>query len=284
MRRSQRERVFALSLLAPCLVTIAALMVYPYLTLLYMSLYKAGQFTLSTYQDMLADPSFLSALKVSLIFTIVSVAGTTLIGFGLALLFEEQRRGKGLFRTILLIPLMIPAVVSASAWTILYHPTFGLANYLLSLLGIAPINFLGSAGTALWSVLLVNIWINFPFPFLVFSAALAALPKDPFESARIDGASSWQTLRYITLPALTPIMLLVIIFRTVWSFQAFDELFVMTGGGPGTSTMNLYVLAFRTFFFYYKIGAASAILVFMLIVAALISGAYIIILRRSLLR
>jgi len=280
----KREKLFAFLLLAPCIAALLGLIGYPYLHLLYMSTFEEGQFTPSIFQDTVTDPYFFRALQVSLIFTATSVTGTTLLGLGIALLLDVGWKGEKLFRTIFLIPLMTPTVVSAVGWKILFHPTFGLINYLLSLVGIPAVNFLGSSQTALWSVLLVNIWIMFPFPLLIFSAALSALPKEPFESARIDGASAWKIFRYITFPLLKPVLLLAIIFRTVWSFQAFEEIYILTGGGPGTSSLNLYVLAFFYSFLWYKMSIGSAIIVVMFIVVAIVSGVYIVLLRRSALK
>jgi len=249
-----------------------------------MSTFEEGQFAPAIYLDTVTDPYFFRAFLVSLIFTAVSVAGTTLLGLGMAFLLDVGWKGEKLFRTIFLIPLMTPTVVSAVGWKILFHPTFGLVDYLLSLVGIPAVDFLGSSQTALWSVLLVNIWINFPFPLLVFSAALKAFPIEPFESARIDGASTWEVFRYLSFPLLRPILLLVIIFRTVWSFQEFEEIYILTGGGPGTSSLNLYVLAFFKSFLWYRMSVGSAIIVIMFIIVAIASGIYIIILRRSALR
>jgi len=281
---SKRQKLFVFLLLAPCIAALLGLIGYPYLQLLYMSTFEEGQFAPAIYLDTVTDPYFFRAFLVSLIFTAVSVAGTTLLGLGMAFLLDVGWKGEKLFRTIFLIPLMTPTVVSAVGWKILFHPTFGLVDYLLSLVGIPAVDFLGSSQTALWSVLLVNIWINFPFPLLVFSAALKAFPIEPFESARIDGASTWEVFRYLSFPLLRPILLLVIIFRTVWSFQEFEEIYILTGGGPGTSSLNLYVLAFFKSFLWYRMSVGSAIIVIMFIIVAIASGIYIIILRRSALR
>jgi multiple sugar transport system permease protein len=230
------------------------------------------------------DVYFFNALQISVFFTIVSVIVPTLLGLGLAFLLDVGWKGERFWRTIFLVPYMIPTIVSTMAWKILYNPIYGLIDYFIGVLGVPPPDFLGSGHTAIWSVLLVNLWITFPFPLLVFAAALKSFPKEPFEAARIDGASTWQTFRHLTLPFLRPILLLVIIFRTVWSFQEFQEIFVLTGGGPGTSTLNLYILAFFQAFEWYKLGNASVIIVIMAVIVGITSGVYIVALRRTSLR
>jgi ABC-type sugar transport system permease subunit len=258
---------------------------YPYIYLVYISLSNGqGQFAASTYWDTVTDPYFFGALQISVIFTAVSVVGTTLLGLGLAFLLEVGWKGERLWRTLFFVPYVTPTVVSTMAWKILYQPSFGLADYLLSVVGIAPVDFLGTSPAALWSCLFVNLWIAFPFPLLVFAAALKSLPKEPFESARIDGASTWQTFKYLTLPLLKPILLLVVIFRTVWSFQEFEEIYILTMGGPGTSTLNLYILAFFQSFMWLKLNIGSAIIVIMAVIVGIASGVYIVALRRSALR
>jgi multiple sugar transport system permease protein len=285
LSRSRREVLFALLLLAPCLAAVLGLIGYPYLYLGYISLFDAqGQFTPSAFWDTVTDPYFSNGLKISAIFTVVSVMGTTLLGLALAFLVDVVGKGERLWRTLFIVPFMIPTVVATMAWKILFQPAFGLAPYLLGLAGFPSIDFLGSGRIALWSTLLVNLWIAFPFPFIVFAAAIKALPREPFESARIDGASTWQTFRYLTFPFIRPIVLLVVIFRTVWSFQEFEEIYILTRGGPGTSTLNLYVLAFLEAFLWAKLNIASVIILIMAIIVGIASGIYIIVLRRSTLR
>jgi multiple sugar transport system permease protein len=281
---STRQKLFAFVLLAPCIGVLLLLVGYPYSQLVYMSTSEGGQFTPSIFQGALTDPYFLGAVKISIIFTAVSVAGTTLLGLGMAFLLDVGWRGERLLRTIFLIPLMAPTVVSAVAWKILLSPAFGLINYWLSLLGIPPVAFFGDPNTALWSVLLVNIWINFPFALLVFAAALKAFPTEPFEAARLDGASPLRVFRHITIPFLRPILLLVVIFRTVWSFQEFEEIYILTGGGPGTSTLNLYVLSFFYSFVWFHMDTGAAIILCMFLIVAVVSGIYILFLRRAALR
>jgi multiple sugar transport system permease protein len=206
------------------------------------------------------DPYFPTALKVTLLY----LAGTVPIQFGLGLgiaLILNQIVGKvtGFLRTTLIIPTIMTPVVVGIIWRLMYNPDLGMLNYFLTLFGFAPINWTGMPGTALPSIMMADTWEWTPFMALVMLAGLQALPLGPFEAARVDGASSWQTFRYVTLPLLAPCMLVALLIRLMDAFKTFDLIFVLTQGGPGMSTEVLNYYTYRYGFKFFHLGYASAL-------------------------
>jgi multiple sugar transport system permease protein len=177
--------------------------------------------------------------------------------------------------------MILPTVVSAMIWQILYNPAVGFYNYVLGLFGMPAIAWLGSSKTALFAILIFNVWQNSPFVALIFSAALLTLPREPLEAARVDGASTWQEFRHITMQLLKPTILLVLIFRTMWSFQALDEIYVMTSGGPGYSTLTLTLYAFLTSFFWLRFNYGGTLVLMSIVIVGLLTAAYVRLVRRG---
>jgi multiple sugar transport system permease protein len=202
------------------------------------------------------------------------VVGVTVLevvlGLALALLMTQNIRGRSILTSVLIIPIIMPPVSVATGWFFIYEPNFGVINYLLSLVGISPIEWLSNPDLALYSMMLVDIWQVTPFVFLLLYAGLLSLPRDPYEAAAIDGASSWFVFRTVTLPLISPVLLVVVLLRVIDAARIFDKLFVMTHGGPGTTaysfTLNIYVQGFTNLDF----GYASALsFMFQLVLIAL---------------
>lgn len=165
---------------------------------------------------------------------------------------------------------MTPVVVGI-IWRLMYNPDLGMLNYFLTLFGFSPVNWTGMPGTALPSVMMADIWEWTPFMALIMLAGLHALPRGPFEAASVDGASWWQTLRYVTLPLLSPAMLVALLIRLMDSFKTFDLIFVLTQGGPGMSTEILNYYTYRYGFKFFHMGYASALSWLLVVVVTIIS-------------
>jgi multiple sugar transport system permease protein len=188
-------------------------------------------------------------------------------------LLLHQITGKiiGFLRTTLIIPTIMTPVVVGLIWRLMYNPDMGMLNYFLALFGFPTVNWTGMPGTALPSVIIADIWEWTPFMALIMLAGLQALPQEPFEAALVDGASAWQSFRYITLPFLAPTMLVAFLIRLMDAFKTFDLVFVLTQGGPGMSTEILNYYTYRYGFKFFHLGYASALSWLLVVVITIIS-------------
>jgi len=249
--------------LAPAALLLAVLTVYPVLNLFRMSVstiqFKGSRdfwsFTPRRNLDALfSDPSLAAAVVNTLVFVVVAVSVEMLAGLALALLVGRMTRGKGLLRTIMIVPILVPPVAIGSMFKLMYNHDFGVFNQLLAVVGIGPVSWLGSTSLALWSVIAVDIWHWVPFVFLILFAAVEGLPVEVLDAGRVDGANRWQLLRYVTLPLLMPAITVALLFRSILAFKAFDEVYLLTGGGPGTSSELLSLHLYRVFFEQNQLG------------------------------
>lgn len=259
-------------LLVPLFAFLSLTFFYPMLYQFLLSfeehtLYTAEPFFvgLRNYVIVLQDPLFFVALKNALLWTALSVAFQIILGLFAALLLNIPRRGYRVFRNLSLIPFVLPPVAIAVTWKWLYNPLYGLINYLVTLFGGEPVNFLGR-NLALYSVSWVNIWKAFPFYALFILAGLQSIPQEIHEAARIDGATSFAIFRYITLPLIRPLLFVMALFATVWTFNYFDLIYSMTQGGPGHTTEILATLAYKTVFLKLRFDHAATLGVFMFLV------------------
>lgn len=228
---------------------------------------------ISNYADILFhDSYFFSSLKVTLLYLIGTIPIQFGFGFIIALLLQNIT-GKiiGFLRTTLIIPTVMTPIVVGIIWRLMYNPELGTLNYFLTLFGFSPINWVGLPRTALLSIMIADIWQWTPFMALILLAGLQSLPVEPYEAAIVDGASFWQIFRYITLPLLTPTILVALLIRIIDSFKTFDIIFVLTQGGPGrtTETMNYYT--YRYGFKFFHMGYTSALSWTLLVVVTIIS-------------
>lgn len=225
---------------------------------------------LSHYQALGSDALFRAGLLNTFIFAFCAVAGQMVLGLGLALLCSKVTRGRVLYRAIFILPILIPGVVIGAIWKLMLNYDFGLINQGLGLLGIMPHDWLGSTETALLSVIVVDIWHWTPFCFLLFLAGLESLPQDVFEAAKVDGATPWQEFRHITLPLLVPTIVVTFAFRLVLAFKVFDEVYLLTSGGPGTATEVVSFTLYQRFFTEDRIGYGSAMSVAVIFLVSLL--------------
>ena len=202
---------------------------------------------LGNYARLAADPEVRRAVVVTGLFTLWAVVLEFLAGLGLALLFSQPFRFLRPLRVVLLLPLFVVPVVGATMWRVIFHPDLGPLNYYLNLIGLGRPPWLSDPTLALVSITLVDAWRTIPFMFLVMYAGIEVLPAELFEAASVDGASRWQAFRHITVPMLTYIMLVAVLIRGMDAFRELDIIFILTGGGPGTSTQVIQMLSYQVF-------------------------------------
>lgn len=283
--RQRTERRWGLALLAPAVLTLAALTLYPALWVLWLSLHErvpvfgVHRFTgLTHYRFLTTDPRFWNAAGVTAAFTLASVGLELVLGLLAALALCSQRWGHRAGLTLLLLAWALPSVVAAKLFEWLYHPTGGLVNVLL---GGRTVNWLGEPGLALAGLIVADVWRAMPFVALLCYARLLTIPAELYEAARVDGAGGLALFRRITLPLLRQILLVALAFRTMDALRAFDLMFVLTGGGPAGTTETLTVYAYRTMFqtLQLGLGAAVGVVVFAVVMSA--AWAYLALLRRG---
>ena len=230
----------------------------------------------ANYEDLLTDPDFIGSLVLTLEYTVCVVAAELAVGMGIALLLNIDLPWIGLFRTLLIVPMMITPVVAAFCWKLLLDPDHGVINYFIQ----QHIVWLGRPDTALVSVALVNVWQNAPYVAILLLAGLRSLPSEPVEAAKIDGASRLQMFWHITLPLLRPYLLVALLLRMIFEFRAFDNVYVMTSGGPANATMVLSMYTYLASFvrFDLSLGAASSWM--MLVFSLIMCGCFIALVRR----
>jgi multiple sugar transport system permease protein len=264
------ERHFGQMMPLPAALTITLLILFPLAFNLYMSL-QAWFVSSATppkfvgLQNFLEifgkDARFWNSMWITTKFTVITVFLELVLGLAIAVYLHREFVGRGIVRTVMLLPMVSTPVAVALIWVIMFNPSLGILNYLLSLVGLKPLLWLGHPRTALPSLIFMDIWKWTPFMVLILHAGLQSLPLTPFEAALIDGASRWQLFRYITLPLLRSTIAVALIFRTMDSLKTFDTIYVMTEGGPNNASEVLNIYVFQTGFKYFHIGYAAALAV-----------------------
>jgi multiple sugar transport system permease protein len=264
--------------ITPALALLFLITVYPVLYVFYLSLrrelliFHISRFVgLGNYLFLLQDDRFWNALKNTAYFTAVSVSIELLIGLSIAILLNRPSRFKGLVRAVVLIPWAIPTVVSARMWEWIFNSDFGVLNYLLG----AKINWLGDPFWAMHAAILTDVWKTTPFVVILLTAGLQVIPGELYRAAKTDGAGNWAIFRRITLPLLMPVILVVLIFRTLDAFRVFDVIYVLTGGGPANTTETLSIYAYKVLFQTLQFGYGSALSVMVFLLIGSISVFYI---------
>lgn len=260
----------------PALVVVLAVIVFPWVFTIWMS---AQEFTLGqersfvglfNYGRLWGDPRFWESLLNTLWYTLLSVVLPVIFGTLAAMIFDENFPLRGLLRGIFVMPMMATPVAIALVWTMMFHPQLGVLNYLLSLAGIPAQEWIFNPNTVIPSLVAVETWQWTPLVMLIVLGGLASVPREPFESAEIDGANAWQKFRYLTLPLIAPFIMVAAIIRTIDALKSFDIIYAMTQGGPGTASETINIYLYNTAFAYYDIGYSSAMaIVFFVIIVAL---------------
>lgn len=225
---------------------------------------------LGNYRELFLGRPLYHALKVTLIFAGVAVFLELSIGLGIAVLLDREIRGKSVWRSMLIIPMMLTPAIVGTMWYILLHQTVGPINYFLKAIGLPAPNWLGDRQIALFSIIGVDVWQWTPFIFLLALASLQTIPKDLYDAAKIDGAAGIQIYCYISLPAIKQTLFLAIILRSMDALKVFDKIFVMTKGGPGNATESLSVLIYRAGFLFFRMGYAGAMVIIFLMITSLL--------------
>lgn len=269
----------------PALSVIGLVAVFPVFYVFYLSLHrKVLTFNISTfigldnYIYLLGDSRFWNALKNTAYFTGVSVTLELILGLSIAVLLNRAFKGKGFMRAVVLIPWAVPTVVSAKMWEWIYNTDFGILNYILG----TDINWLGSTFWAINAAIFMDVWKTTPFVALLLIAGLQVIPKDLYSAAKVDGAGSWYIFTRITLPLLMPVILIVLIFRTLDAFRVFDAVYILTGGGPANTTETLSIYAYKVLFQLLQFGYGSTLSVIVFLCVGLISVFYVGLLSRSI--
>ncbi len=221
------------------------------------------------------NPSLSTALVHTILYTIVSVTVEVTIGLGIALLLNRPIRGRGIARTLILLPWAIPTVIAGQLWLSLLDSQTGAVDWILKGLGLPAVQWIGGSNLASWaSILIADAWQSIPLVAIILLAGLQAIPRDLYEAAEVDGAGRWHVFRSITLPMLRPALLVVLVFRTLSAFMIFDIIYSLTSGGPGTATNTVSFLDYNTLINNLNFGLGGAISVVMVIVALLIAWVY----------
>jgi multiple sugar transport system permease protein len=278
---NRRELLLPYLLVAPALAVLLALSIYPLIYSIAVSLQQetaAGiVWSFAHFRRLASDGFFRTAMVHTIVYAISALSCEFVLGLGLALLLNQQIRGRGLFRASLLVPMMLPSVVVGVVWRLMLNPNFGAINGTLRQFGVntESLTWTASPRLAFLAVVAVDVWQWTPFVFLVLLAGLQAIPQEPYEAALIDGSSRWQTFRHVTLPLLKPAILIVLLLRTMDLLRVFDQIFILTEGGPGFATEMISLYIYRTAFRFFDFGYAAAMSFVLLALTNVISVVYI---------
>ena len=271
------QRWLGLLLMLPTLVAIFGVILIPLVSSIVLSLYRRDLSRpqwdafvgLGNYIKLLGDDRYLNSLKATFIFSSTSVVLELILGVAIALILHQRFRGRGFVRGLMILPWALPSIVNAAMWEWIYNADYGALNALLTQLGIIDEYqiWLANPRAAMALIILANVWKETPFTTLLVLAALQGIPEDLYEAAKVDGASAWQRLIHITLRLLLPVIMIAGLLQMIWGFQTFELVYIITGGGPFSSTelvpLRIYTQTFRSLRFGY--GAAMAYLTSLLV-------------------
>ncbi|MEV6607957.1 sugar ABC transporter permease [Kutzneria sp. NPDC051319] len=287
LRRRLRENVTAYGLLCAALVVFALFSWYPIVRGVLLSFQQVNFVTaptwvgLENFQKLFADPQFWEAWVNTLLFTGLALVFGFAVPFAIAVLLNELRHGKAYFRLVVYLPVMLPPVVVALLWKWFYDPGPGLFNSALHAVGLPGLSWLDSPATAMLSLVLVSTWANMGSATLIYLAALQTISGDLYEAAELDGAGLWRRLWHVTIPQTRFALLVMLLLQLVATMQVFTEPYIMTGGGPGDSTVTVLLLLYKYAFFYNDFGTASALSLLLFVVLGVFGLFYVRLTRRA---
>lgn len=264
-RLRNRQRWVAL---APALAFLVVLSAFPIMNLMVQAFHSVtwsgGQADwrfvgLANFARIPGDSLFRAGIVNTAILVVVSSTIQVILGLGLALACSSLGRQSRLYRTVIILPVLIPGIVIGAIWKLMLNSQFGIVNMGLVAIGLPPVDWLGNPAWAMISVIIVDVWHWTPFAFILLLAAIESLPRDVSEAARIDGASRWQEFRRVTLPLLWPAIAVTFAFRAIIAFKVFDQVFLLTGGGPGTATEVISFTIYQRYFLQDDPGYGAAI-------------------------
>jgi ABC-type sugar transport system permease subunit len=274
---ARQQTLFAYGLVLPAMLLVVGLVGYPFLYAIFISFTNrsvgsAGHFVgLANFRFLVQSPDFQAAVWNTITIVVVSDICKLGIGLTLALLVNQRLPGRGIFRSVLMLPWAMPAFVVFLVWRVLYAPIGGGINLVLNGTGLysGTIDFLGERATAMPAVIAATVWRGFPFWFISILAALQTIPIEQYEAARVDGANAWQRFRAVTLPAIRPVVIVTVLLSSIWTANSFENVWLLTQGGPSDATMVFPVLAFFGMQSM-QLGQAAAVSVAMLPVLAIL--------------
>jgi multiple sugar transport system permease protein len=281
-RRSARHVFLPYLLSLPALLVCIGILI-PFFTAVWYSLqrynlalpYIRGFIWFDNYKDFLTDPSFWNTVRVSLLYTVLTVGVELLLGLGIAMLLRRPTLLNNAMSVVLMLPLMIAPAIASLMWKLMTNPNFGILSYLVSLVGLTNFKWASDPASALLTVVLVDVWVYTPFMMVLLLAGLRALPPQPFEAAELDGVPASFVFFRITLPMLTPYIITASLFRMLDSIQQFDIIYAMTQGGPGDTLLVFQVAAYLEFFQYTNVGRSAALLMVLWAITFLLSNLFI---------
>ena len=266
---SFRQNGYAYVLIAPGLLMVGVILIYPLLRGIVSSFFTQASGSmafekfvgLQHYRELLSDKIFFKALLNSAFSTVVIVAALYLIGLGIALLLNKSFRGRGIYRSLMLIPWVVPGIAAAMTWKWMYASQYGIVNHILQALGLIDqnIDWLGSTSTALGSIMVTTVWKDIPFVTIVLLAALQSVDTTLYEAVKIDGGNAWQAFWHITMTGIKNVSITTILLEIIWTFNKFDLVYTMTKGGPSNSTQTIPVYTYITAFNFFKFNKAAAV-------------------------
>jgi multiple sugar transport system permease protein len=279
IQSSFAERNLRILFPLPAIIFVALLMIFPVLYTLFLSFTNWNLTSgmplsfngINSYQRVLTEPRFLHAVGRTFAFTFFAVVIEAFLGVAIALILNRAFVGKSIAKLLLLLPLVATPIAVGIVFNLFYDPTIGLANFVLKSFGLPQGLWVSSAGSVIPSLILVDVWQWTPMITLIVLAGLAGLSEEPVEAARVDGASEWQILRYVTIPMVMPVILTAVILRLIDALKTFDIIFAMTGGGPGYASETLNIMGFKYSFEYFRMGQSSVILVALFLIVFLCS-------------
>ncbi len=263
--------------LIPAGLIVFTVILFPWIFTLYMSVHewKAGSdiayVGLDNYRRLFTDGRFLWSVVRTLYFTVLAVVFPVVLGIAAAIVFHRRFRFRGIARTIFILPMMATPVAIALIWTMMFHPQAGVLNYLLSAVGLPPSEWTYNAVTVIPTLVMVETWQWTPLVMLIVLGGLASLPTDPYEAAVLDGANALQVFWHVTLPLAWPFIMVAAVIRGIDALKAFDTIFVISNGGPGTASETLNILLYLQAFSFYDMGYASAVVVVFFVLILLVT-------------
>jgi multiple sugar transport system permease protein len=272
------ERQYALlgmALIAPTILVFCAVVVYPLISAIYLSLFSIYTPTLQghwvglqNFEQMLGSSQFWTTLRTNVIWTVGTLTLQIVFGVGTALLLNQNIWFRSLARSLILFPYFVSTVVAVLVWRWMFNDVYGILNHVLLQAGVVdmPVDWLGRMPNAMASVVVIGAWKYFPFVVIAVLARLQTIPSQLYEAATIDGAGVWGRFWDVTLPQLREVLVVIVLLRTIWDFKEFDLIYLLTGGGPVTSTQTLPILVYKQAFGLNSMGTASTYAIGMLLV------------------
>lgn len=278
-KRKIKNLMRVLMFILPALIPLGVFWLFPMGEAIFMSFtdwdYMSSAYNIvgfDNYRNIFSDSMFYDALKNTLVFTLGTLVPTIALGLLAAVILRKKITGSAIYKAIIFSPWVTPTVVISIVWSWIFEPQYGLANYILQLLNMPKSQWLQSSDTAMAAVILVTVWKGFGWAMIFYLTALERVPKELYEAAAVDGAGSWQKFKKITLPLISPTTFFLTIITTINSIQAYDQIQVLTQGGPSGSTRTILYLYYQTAFENFNIGEATAIAVIILLIIGALAG------------